>query len=237
MIMNAKGRNKTHAIFRDARYPWAIDMDGTLIEEDVTVIAFRKSMILPWFWPWLLWACLVHVSIGDQAALRFLEHRIPLSPQKEVTYNPEVLSLLESHRKRGGGAVLATASHVSAGHNVVERGKLSGLFDDVLGSCMMGDGKRNYIMNMAAEEKANVLNKLLTPMAKVGKRNKGFLYAGNSRDDLAVWSHPSCRGMILVNCDDSVLEEALQIPKPNLIIPRKHPRKSWSTRITSFLLH
>ena len=226
MIMNAQGRNETHDVFRDARFPWAIDMDGTLIEEDVTVIAFRKSMTFPWFWPFFFWACLVHFCVGDQAALRFLEHRIPLRPETEVTYNSEVLSLLESHRKRGGVAVLATASHVSAGQNVVERGKLSTLFDAVLGSCMMGDGGSKKILNMAGGEKANVLNQFLTPMAKVGKRNKGFLYAGNSKDDLAVWSHPSCRGMILVNCDKNVLEEALRIPKPNLVIPPKHPHRS-----------
>ncbi|KAL7572132.1 hypothetical protein ACA910_001764 [Epithemia clementina (nom. ined.)] len=201
-------------------------MDGTLIEEDVTEIAVRKSVLHPLYWPLFIWACLLQLPNG-QAGFRFLEHRMPLRPQSELTYNTELVRLLESHRARGGKIVLATASHVSCGKKVVEQGNLSHLFDDVWGSCMKQEAghvlnaKDN--LNLAASAKARRLDQLLAPASTNGA--KGFLYAGNSRDDLEVWSHPACLAMLLVNCDDDVLHQALKIPKPRLVIPqRKTPR-------------
>jgi len=216
MIFAAKhGGEKIHAVFRDKNIPWSIDMDGTLIDEDVTEIAVRKSFTNPIFWPFLLWGLILFGLKGPAGFYRFLENRIPMRPSREVTYNEELKSLIESHRARGGKAVLATASHVNSGLNVVEDGgpAISALFDDVWGSCMDGDEKN--VLDMAAERKASVLDRFLCQ----GK--KGFVYAGNSKDDLSVWSHPSCKGMILVNCDTEVMNQALNIPKPRLVVPRR----------------
>ena len=213
LLHNMRNKHDIDAVFRDKKVAWAVDMDGTLIQQDVTVLALQKTALLPHLWPFLLWALVVAVVRGPIVAFRFLEHRVPLCLPRDVTYNADLIQLLERHRHEGGRAVLATASHVHVGKQVVEKGQLTHLFDDVWGSCMKGDAK--HVLDMSQAQKAAVLNDFLVT------KEKGFVYAGNSKDDLTVWSHPNCRGMILVNCQDDVLKQALQIPKPKIIVPRR----------------
>mmetsp|Transcript_20520 Transcript_20520/g.56643 ORF Transcript_20520/g.56643 Transcript_20520/m.56643 type:complete len:257 (-) Transcript_20520:32-802(-) len=207
---------RIHQVFKDKDIPWAVDMDGTLISEDVTIRAIVKSVSIPFLWPFFLSSLVVLSFGGPKRFLRFLEHLIPLAG-KDVTYNSQLQKLIESHHARGGTAVLATASHFSTGETIVHDGGLDELFDEVWGSCMKKRGPVN-VLDMKAEEKANVLAGHL-PTGR--NKKKGFVYAGNSKDDLKIWNHPSCKGMILVNCDDEVLQEAIKIPKPRLIIPRQ----------------
>lgn len=202
-------------IFQDGTTPWAVDMDGTLIYEDISYMTARKSLINPLFWPLFLWSVVLLCVKGPAGFFRFLESRIPILPHKELTFNTELQCLIESHRARGGKAVLVTGSHVSAARAVVKGGgsAISNLFVDVWGSCMKDDIKNEP--DMVAERKAAVLDKFL------GGGGKGFIYAGNSVDDLKVWSHSSCKGMVLVNCEDKVLQQALTYRKPFLIVPRR----------------
>jgi hypothetical protein len=189
-------------IFEDASMPWAIDMDGTLIREDVTFLVLYKSLRNPLLWHYFIFSLLLWGSQSFEHGQRFLESRLRLFPDpKTLSYNHQLIDTIETHRKRGGEAIMATATHLHAARPIA---KHVGIFDDVLGS------DPPSILDMRAEEKARHLNE---------KFENGFIYAGNSADDLKVWGHKGCKGMFLVNCDPEVLQKAQQIPKPFFVVP------------------
>jgi hypothetical protein len=188
-----------HPIFEDTSVPWAIDMDGTLIREDVTELAINLSMLNPLMWHTFMYALLVWLFQTETHAHRYLEIRFPPDPKK-LTYNNTLINRIETHRKEGGHVILATASHYLAATPVA---KHVDLFDAVLGS------DPPLIMDAKADEKARLLS-IRFP--------KGFVYAGNSKDDIKVWNCEACKAMMLVNCKPEVLEMARQIQKPYIVI-------------------
>jgi hypothetical protein len=187
-------------IFQDPSIPWAIDMDGTLIREDVTELAFAKSVRNPFYWYIFIYALLLFALRSVPHGQRFLETRFIADPIR-LSYNLDLMSLIQGHRQRGGQAILATASHHEAARPVAEHVRL---FDHVIGSSPPA------VMDARAEEKARLLDE---------RYPNGFVYAGNSKDDLKVWHHAGCKGMLLVNCKPGVLHRARQIRKPYIVIP------------------
>jgi hypothetical protein len=186
-------------IFQDASVPWAIDMDGTLIHEDVTEQAMYISLKNPLYWFHFLYALLLHILRGSVYAERYLETHFIVDP-KTLTYNQKIIDKIKGHRKLGGRVVLATASHHLAARPVA---KHAALFDDVIGS------DPPAILDAKGAEKARLLS-LRFP--------KGFVYAGNSKDDIEVWNHEGCRAMLLVNCKPDVLQRAREIRKPCIVV-------------------
>mmetsp|Transcript_30339 Transcript_30339/g.50103 ORF Transcript_30339/g.50103 Transcript_30339/m.50103 type:complete len:192 (+) Transcript_30339:95-670(+) len=186
-------------VFRDASLPWAIDMDGTLIREDVTDLAMIKSLQNPLFWFSFLYACLLVLFRGSAYGARYLETRFIVNP-KTLTYNQKVIEIIEGHRKLGGHVILATASHHLVAKPVA---KYVGIFDGFIGS------DPPSVMDAKAEAKARLLNQRFP---------KGFIYAGNSEDDMKVWNHEGCLAMFLVNCKPDLLQRAQQIRKPYIVI-------------------
>lgn len=186
-------------IFQDASLPWAIDMDGTLIREDVTEVALKKSLKNPLLWYTFVYAYFLYCFWGSAYAERYLETRFIHDP-KTLTYNRKVIDTVEKHRKMGGQAVLATASHHLAARPVA---KHVGLFDDIIAS------NPPSVLDAKGDEKARLLHERFP---------KGFLYAGNSDEDMKVWNHPGCSAMLLVNCKPELLQRAQQIRKPFIVI-------------------
>lgn len=192
-----------HRIFSDPSLPWTVDMDGTLIREDVTELAFAKSIRNPLLWHVCIYGTILWATQGLPHFQRHLESKIVHNP-KELSYNSELMDLISQFRDLPNAAnvVLATASHIDSAIPVATH--TSGLFDDIIGS-----DPTKGLLDLRAKEKARVLTERFP---------EGFLYAGNSDDDLDVWECETCKAMLLVNCSPEVLEKARYIQKPQHVI-------------------
>jgi hypothetical protein len=187
-------------IFQDVTIPWAIDMDGTLIREDVTELAFVKCIKTPWLWHIFLYGLILQIFISVHHAHRYWEIRLPPDINK-LTFHENLIQRIEDHCQRGGNAVLATASHYRVAKEVARRVPI---LKDIIGSVPP------TVMNAAGAVKAKILS---------NRYPNGYIYAGNSQDDLEVWKDPCCKAMMLVNCKPEVLTMAKQNSKPYVVIP------------------
>lgn len=202
----------------DATLPWAVDMDGTLIRQDVTMLAYETSYKCWRYWPHFALAVLLLACGARVPACRFLERHVPVSPAR-LTYHLPLLRALQRHRAAGGVAILATASHVHIGRRVADHVRQQHdvattttsdsyppfSFDDVLGS---RPPRRNF-WNLEGATKA---------FHVAARFPKGFVYAGNEIKDVQVWRHPACRACVLVNCAPNVIEQVKALGKPYVVL-------------------
>jgi len=149
---------------RDSRLPLVVDLDGTLILTDTlwesTLGACRQDPMTLFSLP--LWLRAGKANLKHELAKR-AEIDIPGMP-----WNLPVLNWLNDQHASGRRLFLATGSDTHYARRVMEH---LGIFEDVLASA---DGH-----NMTGENKRAAL------VARFGEG--GYDYAGNSRDDLAVW--------------------------------------------------
>ncbi len=154
--------------------PLAVDLDGTLIRTDMMweslVRLLRKN-------PLTAVCSLFGLLRGRAYFKQQLAARIQVDPTS-VPYHEPFLRWLQEQKHNGRTLVLATASDISMAKPIAAH---VGLFAEVMAS----DGKTN-LRNAA---KRNALTR------QFGER--GFDYAGNSRDDLGVWS--GAREAVVVN--------------------------------------
>lgn len=163
--------------------PLVIDLDGTLLRSDLlleTGMAFVRSQPLQLLKP-LGWLTRGKAALKTELA-RATHIDVSLLP-----YDPTVIKLIETERRNGRLVVLATASHRSLAERIAEHLQL---FDRVLAT----EGERN----LSARHKRDLL------VEHYGEQ--GFDYAGNSRDDLPVWS--SARLAYVVNPESGVEQQA-----------------------------
>jgi 4-hydroxybenzoate polyprenyltransferase len=159
--------------------PLVIDLDGTLLRTDLlleTGVEFirHRPLELLKVLGWL---------IKGKAELK---EGLALATDIDVSvlpYDPSVIELIKAERTKGRTVILATASHFSVAERVAEHLQL---FDQVLAS----DGQTN----LSSHRKRDLL------VEHYGER--GFDYAGNSLDDIAVWG--SARHAFVVNPDRGV---------------------------------
>lgn len=162
--------------------PLCVDLDGTLILNDVTLIAYgdfiykhQLRMLQVLFWQ----------IIGGRALVKHkLAERIDIE-SSELTYNERFLEYLRNRKKNGGNLYLATACNEKYASAIC---KSLGIFDGFFAS--------NSKINLRAEAKGQ---KLVDVFGE-----KGFAYAGNSKDDLKVWEHAG--EVIVVNPSSGVLQ-------------------------------
>jgi phosphoserine phosphatase len=180
--------------------PLVLDLDGTLIKGDLLYESFfsilrRNPLIVVSCARWLLRGRAV---LKRQLALR---NRIDWD---RLEFHREVVALAHREQAAGRMIVLATAA------DAVLAGQLAfrlPFFDQIFAS----DGKRN----LKGPAKAALLRELFPA---------GFIYAGDSKSDLAVWAHAS--GIILVNTRRSVRNAALALGRPTLdLSTRPHSRR------------
>jgi 4-hydroxybenzoate polyprenyltransferase len=162
-----------------AEPPLVIDLDGTLLRSDLLI---ETGLLYVRDRPTRLMAPLRWLMKGKAALKCGLSEATDLDVTS-LPYETAVLRLIEAERTRGRRVVLATASHLRLAERVA--GHLS-LFDEVIAT----DGHRN----LSAKTKRDALVGLF------GER--GFDYAGNSVDDLAVWR--SARYAYVVNAGTRV---------------------------------
>jgi len=143
--------------------PLAVDLDGTLIADDVsvkTILHFLRKN------PFALGPAVVWYLTGGRARLkREIALRVPLDPAT-LRYHPEVMDFLREERARGRTLILATASDQIYADLIAAH---VGLFDHSMGS----DGKTS----LSDHRKRDALR------ARFGK----YSYMGNSSADLEVW--------------------------------------------------
>ena len=153
----------------------AVDLDGTLVRADLMQEA---AMALACRNPLNLFRLLFWLARGIAHFKAMLAIHAPPPQPATLPYNEEFLAYLRRQRRP---LVLATAAHQRHAEAVAAH---LNLFDKVLAT-----GGAGGDANLKGREKARRLCELY------GENN--FDYAGNSRDDIAVWAR--AEGKILVN--------------------------------------
>jgi phosphoserine phosphatase len=170
--------------------PLVLDLDGTLSAGDLLykslVSILRRN-------PLIVFRCAAWLLHGRAALKRQLALRSRIDWDR-LQLRQDVLALAIRENTAGRAIVLATAADA-----VLAEQLASGLsfIDRVLAS----DGQRN----LKGSAKADMLSRMFPA---------GFIYAGDSKADLAVWTH--ARGIVLVNARRSVTEAARALGRPIL---------------------
>lgn len=142
-----------------------IDLDGTLIKEDITILSLKlliKKNLLNTFRV-LLWAT------QGKSFLKFrLSQQINIDVKK-LTYNQKVINFIKKNKKNNK-IVLSTGSYISYAKKINQHIKL---FDEVLGT------SKNF--NNIGTNKASRLQKKF-------KTEQIYTYIGNSRTDIPIWN-------------------------------------------------
>lgn len=166
-----------------AKLPLAVDLDGTLILADASYGAFARFALRE---PWRLPQSVLWYHQGGLAHLKAQIRAHAPTPQS-FPYDERVLAWLREERASGRRIVLASASDEGVVNAVAEH---VGLFDAVYAS----DGK----INLKRSKKAAKLEELFPD---------GFVYAGNSEDDWAVWE--KAKRAVVVNASADLQRRAL----------------------------
>ena len=145
--------------------PLVVDLDGTLIKTDMLheclALAMRAN-------PFVLFLAIYWLVKGGKVLLKAeLAKRTPPDPA-QLPYRQDLINWLREEKAAGRKIVLATASHRSQAEAIADH---LGLFDAVHAT----DGA----VNLSGSRKRDALN------AEYG--DGGYDYAGNSRDDLALF--------------------------------------------------
>jgi phosphoserine phosphatase len=175
--------------------PLVLDLDGTLIAGDLLYKSFFSILRRN---PLIVFSCAAWLLKGRAALKRQLALRNRIDWERldweRLELHQDVLSLARNEKAAGRTIVLATAADAVLAGQLASR---LGFIDQLYAS----DGERN----LKGTTKAETLRRLFP---------KGFIYAGDSKADLAVWAHAA--GIILVNPRKSVRDAALALGRPTL---------------------
>jgi 4-hydroxybenzoate polyprenyltransferase len=163
--------------------PLIVDLDGTLVLADTL---HETTLLLLRGTPYHAFSLPAWLFAGKAKLKQEIARRVDLDVTG-VPFHPQLVDWITTERARGRRIVLATAADERVANAVSEH---FGLFDEVLAS--------NGEVNLSAHRKAALL------VEKFGER--GFDYAGNSRDDLPVWA--KARRAILVSASATIRRAA-----------------------------
>lgn len=181
--------------------PLCVDLDGTLVKTDTFAQAL---LLLIRTRPATLRSIPGWAANGLAAFKQRVAQEIQLDPAA-LPYHLALLTFLKGERAKGRELILVTASDRLPARAVAAH---LGLFSDVMAS----DG----VINLKADRKRDAL------IARFGE--KGFDYAGNATDDLAVWE--AAAGVIAVNPCESV-RRALKNSSARIFEDRPSKLKIW----------
>jgi phosphoserine phosphatase len=170
--------------------PLVLDLDGTLIAGDLLYKSFFSILRRN---PLIVFSCIGWLVKGRAALKRQLALRNRIDWER-LELHQDVLALARDEKAAGRTIVLATAADAVLAGQLASR---LGFIDQLYAS----DGERN----LKGATKAETLSRLFPA---------GFIYAGDSKADLAVWSRAA--GIILVNPRKSVRDAALALGLPTL---------------------
>lgn len=174
------------------KLPLVVDMDGTLIYEDLvkdTFLAFIKQN------PFNLFRTVIWSTRGWAHVKRNISQVISVDPTT-LNYVTPLLEYMQIEKASGRYLVLATGSDISYAKSIADH---VGLFDEIVAS----DG----IISMVSENKAHALN------TRFGV--KGYVYAGNSNADIPVWKDASAA--IAVNVSPRVYKKLTKFMQPEMV--------------------
>jgi phosphoserine phosphatase len=170
--------------------PLVLDLDGTLIAGDLLYKSFFSILRRN---PLIVFSCAAWLLRGRAALKRELALRNRIDWER-LALHRDVLDLARQEKAAGRTIALATAADaVLAGHLAARLG----FFDQMFAS----DGEQN----LKGSAKAELLSQTFPA---------GFIYAGDSKADLAVWARAA--GIVLVNARQSVRNAARTLGKPML---------------------
>ena len=167
----------SRAVTAPVGLPLCIDLDGTLVRTDTLAEGLIRVLGELRFAPLL--AAAAEGRSGLKARVAALS---PTDPAL-LPYNQPLVDHIRAERAKGRLIVLATAADRSIADAVAAH---TGLFDEVIASTAS--------RNLRGEAKAAAL------VERFGEG--GFVYAGDTRADLAVWRHAAAA--ILVNVPSAV---------------------------------
>jgi hypothetical protein len=173
------------------KLPLCIDLDGTLIYNDVTMLSMKRYLqenVLH------LAQATAWISRGRAYFKHELAKRVELDPQ-HLPYRQSLLTYLYGEYQDGSTIYLATAADQKYAQAVADH---VGIFSKVFAS----DG----VINLRAKAKANCL------VQHFGDRQ--FIYAGNSVDDIHVWRHSA--EIIVCSNSDRLLRSVEKLNLPTL---------------------
>ncbi|WP_092486368.1 hypothetical protein [Candidatus Ichthyocystis hellenicum] len=143
-----------------------VDLDGTLIAEDLGKIALSRLMYLPWKEQALISLNIIH---GYTSFKYKLSNSVTIDPSG-LRYNEELISWLVKKKIDGHKIILASASQSNYVEKIFNHIKI---FDDYHAS--------NEKIHLIGSKKGKYLAE------KYG--NNQFIYCGNSWFDLGVWKY------------------------------------------------
>ncbi len=175
--------------------PLVIDLDGTLVLTDTlhesVIIFFKKNPFINIFLM-MFWLFQGKAKFKDNIA-KHTEMRVDLIP-----YNQFFLHWVKLQSSEGRKLILCTAASKKIADKIASHLKI---FDDVISS--------SKIKNLSSKDKALILEDRFS--------KTGFIYAGNSSDDLFVWQKAS--ESILVNASSRVKNSLKKIVNSYLEFP------------------
>lgn len=166
------------------RCPLYVDLDGTLTPTDTL---YESMLLLVRRQPLDLLRLLAWLPLGKASFKRKLADTVRPDPTT-LPYHQDLLRHLKTEHEQGRTLVLASAADARIVREVSDH---LGLFDDVLGTQAQGPNLSRAHKREAIAAHARHLG------------HDGWAYAGNSRDDLAVWSG-ACEAVV-VNAPPAVL--------------------------------
>lgn len=174
--------------------PLAVDLDGTLIKTDLFVRGMTRFCVTrPWHSLVLLW----WLRRGRAHAKAKLAALYPVDAAA-LPYDARVLAWLREQKAAGRVIALATAFDRAGAEAVAAH---LGVFDHVFAS----DGRTN----LKSARKADRLRREFPD---------GFVYAGNERADLKVWS--AAAAAVIVNAAPALERDARRRFTVERIFPR-----------------
>ena len=171
-----------------ANWPLVVDLDGTLIKTNSLDETFFSALRSD---PFLIWRVPVQLAVGRARLKEFLADRSRL----EVDTWPVRADLLEYVKRQfelGRKIVLATAADRRIAEAIAAHYPF---ISEVIAS----DGT----INLKGKTKANYLHERFP---------EGFIYAGDSSADIAVWR--AAKGSILVDAPNGVIKRVQRFKEP-----------------------
>lgn len=152
--------------------PICVDLDGTLIRDEVTFVALKKYLKES---PSHIFCVVLWLLRGRAYYKSKLAQYIDIDPA-ELRYNINFINYLRDQKIQGRRIILVTGASVFYANKIANHLKI---FDEVF----------------ATEDRVNLIAK--TKAVKLSQKFGGdFIYAGNSNQDIPVWK--ICKKAILV---------------------------------------
>lgn len=174
----------------NAALPLYVDLDGTLVHSDTlheSLLLLLRANPLNLFR--LLWWLL-----GGKAAFKRQVAQAVRPDAATLPYHADFLAWLQLQRDNGRALFLATAADAHIAQDVAQHLQL---FDGVLATNM---ASQDATLNLSRHHKRSAIEQHMRSQG-----HSGYAYAGNSRDDLAVWS--GAAEAVAVNAPAGVLRQ------------------------------